>query len=556
MRQATYTNGQFVDQVALNTLSADANSSIQQIANRWDLPGLIHPEAIGWATSGLVVTATCPAPFAVQFASGVVAQALGTTNGATGSTYNINLSSFVPGAGSATVYILASYNQLSLTPETIVGPPQGNPAYNPTFTQFQWYSETVDSIAIAGSSGAANNTSTFELARLTLTAGQSSISLSALNYANQIPSSEIQTSQAISVTGSTTLTRSGAGLVYEFTTSGVTATLPLAAQSNGYEYYFFGRITSGYATVAGNGTDLISGLGGPGASGTSISILPNMAFGVRSNGIFWETFIEAAAAPIVWNANGTPPSPLSISASGGVQTPYSITASGATNSNQLMTLAQASGRLLNVQTFTSSSIYTPTSGTQSVIVEVQGGGGGGGGCPSTSSSQQAQAGGGQCGAYGMGRYTSGFSGVIVTVGAAGSGGATGSNPGNSGGTSSFGSLLTAPGGSGGTAGIASPTTTQAAPPTAGSAPTGANLISKISVSGPGFVVLGLGAGQVLGGGGGSSPLGDGGPPATGTGGNAGTGFGAGGGGCSQYASEAGSPGGNGTAGVVIVWEYA
>ena len=330
MRQATYTNGQFVDQVALNTLSADANSSIQQIANRWDLPGLIHPEAIGWATSGLVVTATCPAPFAVQFASGVVAQALGTTNGATGSTYNINLSSFVPGAGSATVYILASYNQLSLTPETIVGPPQGNPAYNPTFTQFQWYSETVDSIAIAGSSGAANNTSTFELARLTLTAGQSSISLSALNYANQIPSSEIQTSQAISVTGSTALTRSGAGLVYEFTTSGVTATLPLAAQSNGYEYYFFGRITSGYATITGNGTDLISGLGGPGASGTSISILPNMAFGVRSNGTFWETFIEAAAAPIVWNASGTPPSPLSISASGGVQTPYGIKAGSLT----------------------------------------------------------------------------------------------------------------------------------------------------------------------------------------------------------------------------------
>ena len=213
------------------------------------------------------------------------------------------------------------------------------------------------------------------------------------------------------------------------------------------------------------------------------------------------------------------------------------------------------GTLLNVQTFTSSGTYTPTPGTHSVVVEVQGGGGGGGGCPSTSSSQQAQAGGGQCGAYGKSRYTSGFSGVSVTVGAAGSGGATGSNPGNSGGTSSFGSLLTAPGGSGGAAGVASPTTTQAAPPTAGSAPTGANLISKISVSGPGFVVLGLGAGQVLGGGGGSSPLGDGGPPATGTGGNAGTGFGAGGGGCSQYASEAGSPGGNGTAGVVIVWEY-
>ncbi|MFZ5335779.1 hypothetical protein ACOY9O_02540, partial [Enterobacter asburiae] len=41
-------------------------------------------------------------------------------------------------------------------------------------------------------------------------------------------------------------------------------------------------------------------------------------------------------------------------------------------------LGDGTGRLINVQTFTASGTYTPTTGTKFVIAEVLGGGGGGG----------------------------------------------------------------------------------------------------------------------------------------------------------------------------------
>ena len=103
---------------------------------------------------------------------------------------------------------------------------------------------------------------------------------------------------------------------------------------------------------------------------------------------------------------------------------------------QYVTLS-ITGRLLNIQTFTSNGTYTATSGTNFVVVEVIGGGGGGG--------QQGNpqgGGGGGAGGYARKKITSSFSGQTVTIGSGGAVTATG-------GTSSFGSLVTATGGSGG-----------------------------------------------------------------------------------------------------------
>lgn len=110
-----------------------------------------------------------------------------------------------------------------------------------------------------------------------------------------------------------------------------------------------------------------------------------------------------------------------------------------------------SGRLLNVQMFKTAgtSTYTPTPGTAYVEVEVQGGGGGGGGVLGTDGSQAAAGGGGGSGAWAYKIIRSGFSGVTVTVGAAGSVGLAVS--GGPGGASSFGALVSANGGSGGVA---------------------------------------------------------------------------------------------------------
>jgi hypothetical protein len=215
------------------------------------------------------------------------------------------------------------------------------------------------------------------------------------------------------------------------------------------------------------------------------------------------------------------------------------------------------GRLLNIQTFTATGTYTRTPGARNGIIRQVGGGGGGGGCPSTSASQQATAGGGASGAYAE-AFVALPATAAVTIGAAGTGGASGSNAGTAGGVTSFGSLLSCPGGTGGSAGTASGFNSQVfAANNDATLPTGFNIIGFPGLrNGKAQSVLGISSGQVLGADGGSCPFGIGGTGGSGAPGNNAIGNGSGGGGCSQFASEAGSAGGNGAAGKCVVYEYA
>jgi len=112
------------------------------------------------------------------------------------------------------------------------------------------------------------------------------------------------------------------------------------------------------------------------------------------------------------------------------------------------------GRLIGVRVFSTagSSVYTPTTGTKSVVVEAVGAGGGSGGAPATNASQSGLSAPGSNGAYAKARYLSGFSGVTVTVGAGGSAGGP-TTAGGNGGTTSFGALLSCPGGRGAGTGV-------------------------------------------------------------------------------------------------------
>ena len=112
---------------------------------------------------------------------------------------------------------------------------------------------------------------------------------------------------------------------------------------------------------------------------------------------------------------------------------------------------------INVQTFTTSGTYTPTSGMVYCIVEAVGAGGGGGGAPSTSTTQVSVGGGGGGGSYARlvaDAATIGSS-QTVTVGSGGTAGSSSGGNGTTGGTTSLGSLCIAPGGSGGGGGSAS-----------------------------------------------------------------------------------------------------
>lgn len=243
-----------------------------------------------------------------------------------------------------------------------------------------------------------------------------------------------------------------------------------------------------------------------------------------------------------------------------------IALNGAVRNQLLLAIPKlAVGRLIAVTAFTASATFNANALTNSVLVQGVGGGGGGGGCPATSGTQQAQAGGGTSGTYGRARFTAGFAGGIsVTIGAGGSAGpaasGSGGNGGN-GGATSFGSLANFPGGGGGSGGTPSASTASAVGNSGNnSVPTvtggGVLLDYQTGRTGPGSIVVGITTGQAWSGGGGDSPFGRGGTQVTTNPGNPGSGYGSAGSGCGQTISNAGSAGGAGAPGLLIVWEFA
>jgi hypothetical protein len=106
--------------------------------------------------------------------------------------------------------------------------------------------------------------------------------------------------------------------------------------------------------------------------------------------------------------------------------------------------------LASVQVFTSSGTYTPTAGTTAIVVEIVGGGGASGGTQNLANRPVAGAGGG---GYSR-KFISSPSSQTVTIGEGGTAVLNVDNTGNgdTGGTTSFGAIMTATGGQGGAVG--------------------------------------------------------------------------------------------------------
>lgn len=223
-------------------------------------------------------------------------------------------------------------------------------------------------------------------------------------------------------------------------------------------------------------------------------------------------------------------------------------------------LSAMPGRLINRQVLSGAGTYTPSPGTKLVKIRAVGGGGGGGGCPSTVAGQQACANGGQSGAYAELIAPISSASYPYITGAGGSVGPASSAGGGAGGQTSISGIFSAPGGLGGIGGVSSNSTITVGnngPST--SLPTvssGTPLLLLPPNPGEPFIALGSAVQQQRGGRGGSNPLGIGGAPGVGAAGAVGRGYGAGGGGCSQYANNAGDIGGAGLAGIIIVEEFS
>lgn len=226
----------------------------------------------------------------------------------------------------------------------------------------------------------------------------------------------------------------------------------------------------------------------------------------------------------------------------GVPVSLAVPSTGGTIATTLY-VASISGPIVTV--FTASGTWTKGSGLKSVYVEVIGAGAGGG----ATNGNPSASGGGGAGGIALKRIAAASLGATeqVTVGAAGAGGASAGNAGANGGTSSFGAHASATGGTGGATGSAA----------GGSGGLG-GAGSSGDVNGNGAPGLGgfcytnsAAAVAARAGSGGSSAYGGGGRGGFDS--EAATGKGAGGSG--NFTTGVDSPGGNGTAGIVIVMEF-
>ena len=211
---------------------------------------------------------------------------------------------------------------------------------------------------------------------------------------------------------------------------------------------------------------------------------------------------------------------------------------------------------LNIQTFTASGTYTPSTNMLQCMVELVGGGGGGGSTNGGAGTNVYTGGGGGGGEYAKGIFTASQIGAsqAITIGTGGLGN-TGS-AGNAGLTSSIGTLMTALGGSGGFANAGAGGSTSFGG-SGGSGGTGGYFRAAGQHGGPstGDNFPG-GGGVAVTGSGGSSLLGNGGASfdANVAGGN-GVGYGSGGGGIVSIFNGTAYNGGNGSSGICIITEY-
>ncbi len=256
-----FNQDQYLDADSFNTAANNVSGSIASGLIASCFPGLVNDNSGSYTASGLLVSAFLPAPFGVIFGTGILANAHGVVTGADTETYVINFSGLVPVSGApVTAYGVASYQQIQQTAIAITGPPPGHPDYNPNFVPYTGYQINVDSLAVSATTTPADNLTTFELFRTTLTSGL--VSLGTLNTAYQqrrAPHAIFQ-SKSPAVTGTLT-----SEYINYLTVSGA-YTLPAASISNGQLINVTSAV-SGACTITASGSDRIYGFYPTPASG-------------------------------------------------------------------------------------------------------------------------------------------------------------------------------------------------------------------------------------------------------------------------------------------------
>lgn len=272
--------------------------------------------------------------------------------------------------------------------------------------------------------------------------------------------------------------------------------------------------------------------GGTGIANTSKSI--TLGGNLTTSGAFNSTFTMTAATNVTFPTSGT-----------------------------LATVA-GSTSLINVQAFTSTGAftYTPTAGILYAIVILIGAGGASGGAAATTSSVANGAGGGS-GAYAEFLLTSAQIGTSLTgsVGAGGTTGTAGNNPGNNGGNTTLATSAawTAGGGTGGGGSAANTTVVLSTGGAGGTVTSGTGTIISDIAGQTGFMGVSNGVLWANAGAGGSNPRGFGGISTVltsgTTAGKSGTGYGSGASGAANIVTQSATAGTAGNNGIAIFLEF-
>lgn len=284
MKNTAFYDEQYVDAASLNRLSATVSGDFGLSNSSLAIPGLLFPEAATLAATGLSVGATLTAPFGVLFANGVISQAHGVLTNADTQSYVVNFAGLVPGSGSVTAFLVASYASILQQPFQVIGPQAGHPDYNPSFAPYTAYAQQVDSLALSATTTPPDGATTFELARGTLAAGATGI---VLTTAYQARAMGLSASQVVSVGGAVAVTAAMAGKVLQ--ASGVaTPTLPSVSGVNGLGFGF-SCLASGLQTVGVTGGDRIFGIvGSPNIGAASMVVSGGESVGVLATPFGWQ----------------------------------------------------------------------------------------------------------------------------------------------------------------------------------------------------------------------------------------------------------------------------
>lgn len=357
MKVPLFSENEFVDAAGVGGLNAAFGTVSGSVASIgmgvWAAPGLLSPESMGLTFAGMVGSATLPSPWAIVTTGGISVHAHGTQTGQDTNAYSVNFASLVPGSGTVTAFLAATITQIQQNPFPLTGPPQGHPSFNPNFVPSVAYATTVYSVALSAVTGGIDNTSTFELARTTLTAGQVTVSgYSTLGWQRAALFSP-RPAGVLASGGALTLAQ--APLTILSGVSGLTSTLPSAASGGGLSYQLVNPSASTVWTVAAAGTNTIAG--GTGTPVASMGIPPygavslwgNAASGVWEisavNPLMLASLANVFTAPQTINYSlGTA---LTISGSGAGGAALTLTGNGATTPSKTLRVLNGAFNIVN-----------------------------------------------------------------------------------------------------------------------------------------------------------------------------------------------------------------